>query len=366
VRSQLRILSISAMALIVCGLARAQEKYLHISVVDPRGKPIQLVELTTSGKSSTSVTDSNGKVTLRLAPETDSNIEVELVIGSAPKDMVFISPWDGRVRVPPFGDASQNVVKIVLDERGNRRMLEDPEARRAMATTIIYIGSPGLALGQSPEARREAALAETSRLFGLPSDEIVRAILDLGEKAKDPFDKAQADFIAKNYAKASEGFAQASEILQAELEEATGKLFDARSFHGQSLFNEGKYHQSVEAFLKALKLRKDDEATLNNIGVSLTADGKYADALPYLEQALTIHEKALGANHPDTATSLNNLALLYQSQGKYGEAEPLFKRALAISEKARGGRSSLHRHETGQLGGTLQIAGEVRRSGAAL
>jgi hypothetical protein len=30
----------------------------------------------------------------------------------------------------------------------------------------------------------------------LPSDEIVRAILAWGEKAKDPFDKAQADFIA--------------------------------------------------------------------------------------------------------------------------------------------------------------------------
>src|SRR5262245_52817654 len=121
VRSHLRILSISAMALIVCGLARAQEKYLHISVVDPRRKPIELVELTTSGKGSTGVTDSNGKVTLRLAPETDSNTEIELVIGGAAKNMVFISPWDGRVRVPPFSNASQHVVKIVLGERGNRR-----------------------------------------------------------------------------------------------------------------------------------------------------------------------------------------------------------------------------------------------------
>ena len=44
--------------------------------------------------------------------------------------------------------------------------------------------------------------------------------------------------------------------------------------------------------------------------------------------------KALGPEHPDTATSLNNLALLLEQQGRYVEAEPLFRRALAISEKA--------------------------------
>jgi hypothetical protein len=41
----------------------------------------------------------------------------------------------------------------------------------------------------------------------------------------------------------------------------------------------------------------------------------YADARPYSERALAIREKALGPDHPDTATSLNNHGHLLKSQG---------------------------------------------------
>ena len=55
-----------------------------------------------------------------------------------------------------------------------------------------------------------------------------------------------------------------------------------------------------------------------------------------MQRALAIREKALGPEHPDTATSLNNLAVLYEAMGAYAQAEPLFQRALAIREKALG------------------------------
>ena len=48
------------------------------------------------------------------------------------------------------------------------------------------------------------------------------------------------------------------------------------------------------------------------------------------------HEKALGADHPDVAATLNNLAVVYTAQGRYADAEGLYKRALAIKEKALG------------------------------
>jgi hypothetical protein len=44
----------------------------------------------------------------------------------------------------------------------------------------------------------------------------------------------------------------------------------------------------------------------------------------------------LGAEDRDTASSLNNLATLYQDQGKYEEAEPLYQRALTICERVLG------------------------------
>ena len=57
---------------------------------------------------------------------------------------------------------------------------------------------------------------------------------------------------------------------------------------------------------------------------------------PLKERALAICEKALGPEHPHTATSLNNLACLLQAQGDLAGARPLFERALAIYEKALG------------------------------
>jgi tetratricopeptide (TPR) repeat protein len=75
---------------------------------------------------------------------------------------------------------------------------------------------------------------------------------------------------------------------------------------------------------------------LNQCGYFLNERARYGEALPLYERALAIREKALGAEHPWTATSLNNLAALYKAQGEYGKAEPLYERALAITEKALG------------------------------
>jgi tetratricopeptide (TPR) repeat protein len=62
----------------------------------------------------------------------------------------------------------------------------------------------------------------------------------------------------------------------------------------------------------------------------------YAQARPLRERALTIRERALGPEHPDTAESLNNLGLLLQDQGDHAGARPLLERALAIGEKVLG------------------------------
>jgi tetratricopeptide (TPR) repeat protein len=62
----------------------------------------------------------------------------------------------------------------------------------------------------------------------------------------------------------------------------------------------------------------------------------YAESRALFERALAIDEKALGPEHPETATSLNNLARLLQAQGDLAGARPLFGRALAILEKALG------------------------------
>ena len=47
------------------------------------------------------------------------------------------------------------------------------------------------------------------------------------------------------------------------------------------------------------------------------------------ERALAIRERAVGPDHPDTATSTNNLASFYQAAGRPADALPLVQRLIA-------------------------------------
>ena len=85
---------------------------------------------------------------------------------------------------------------------------------------------------------------------------------------------------------------------------------------------------------KSLGVEHPETATsLNNLALLLQDQGDLAGARPLYERALAIFEKALGPEHPHTATSLNNLANLLQAQGDLTGARPLLERALAICEK---------------------------------
>ena len=77
----------------------------------------------------------------------------------------------------------------------------------------------------------------------------------------------------------------------------------------------------------------DTASSLNNLAELYRAQGRYEDAEPLYDQALSIRRRVLGADHPSTARSLNNLAGLYYVQGRYSEAVPLYKEAVEIMER---------------------------------
>jgi tetratricopeptide (TPR) repeat protein len=86
----------------------------------------------------------------------------------------------------------------------------------------------------------------------------------------------------------------------------------------------------------ALAQGLDEAAALNQQVIQLYNHGRYSEATPLAQRALTIREKALSPDHPDIAGSLNSLASLYRAQGRYADAESLFDRSLAIREKVFG------------------------------
>jgi tetratricopeptide (TPR) repeat protein len=58
--------------------------------------------------------------------------------------------------------------------------------------------------------------------------------------------------------------------------------------------------------------------------------GRYEQAEPLYQWALTIDCKVYGVTHLNVALILHNLAELYRAQGRYAPAESLYQRALAI------------------------------------
>ena len=86
--------------------------------------------------------------------------------------------------------------------------------------------------------------------------------------------------------------------------------------------NKDKLKTDLAKLKKALGPDHPDTATyLNNLALLYDNQGLYAKAEPLYERALVISEKVLGPDHPDTSISLNNIAGLYESQGLYAKAE---------------------------------------------
>lgn len=96
---------------------------------------------------------------------------------------------------------------------------------------------------------------------------------------------------------------------------------------------------------------------MDRAGAYLHGRGAYADAEPLLREALAIHEKSLGREHPDIGIRLNDLANLLRHTGRHSEAERLYRESLAISEKAHG-------HEDPKVAVTLNnLANLLRQTG---
>src|SRR5262249_55536777 len=85
-----------------------------------------------------------------------------------------------------------------------------------------------------------------------------------------------------------------------------------------------------------VRAQQDEAAALIGRVSELYKAKKYAEAIPFAQRALAIHEQTLGSNHVEVANSLGWLAVLYREQGRYADAEPLLRRSLAIKEKVLG------------------------------
>ena len=95
--------------------------------------------------------------------------------------------------------------------------------------------------------------------------------------------------------------------------------------------------QSRHEIMKSLP--NDDLLLLNsmhNLAATFGYQGRWKEAEELQVQVVELHNRALGAEHPDTLISMHNLAWTFDSQGRYKESEKLNKQILEASTRVLG------------------------------
>ena len=127
-------------------------------------------------------------------------------------------------------------------------------------------------------------------------------------------------------------------------EDAQVKIAWLYDMVGFGLDYSAQYEKALEWYHKALSIREkvlgrehpDTSTTCNNIANTYDNQGNYSKALEWFQQVLVVREKVLGTEHPDTITTYNNIANVYDNQGYYSKALEWFQKVLPIREKLLG------------------------------
>ena len=102
----------------------------------------------------------------------------------------------------------------------------------------------------------------------------------------------------------------------------------------------------------------------SNLGNTLSALGRFAEAEKHHRQALAIMVKEKGEDHPDLAIAYNNLGSVAVEREDFAGARELFTVALALREKAFGTEHPRLVFSLSGLGRSERELGHLERSAA--
>src|SRR5271163_4897277 len=105
---------IAAVVLFSTELSLAERGCVQVQVQDAQGHPLRGVEIEIEGIGGSKVTGDDGKAKLPVGDATTQSDWLSLAILRSPKgkDLVMISPWDGRAQVPSFEGKPENFIRI--------------------------------------------------------------------------------------------------------------------------------------------------------------------------------------------------------------------------------------------------------------
>jgi len=183
---------------------------------------------------------------------------------------------------------------------------------------------------QDPSQGRKGTIGDESlgrqaKDLGFTTEQLQSAIDRWRETATDPYQRGLVSFNAGRYAEASDYILQSIKSGKGPLEEYVPL--------GRAEYELGRYTAAESALRQVLAVHGDDPLILNDLGLVLDAEAKYAEAEPLAKRALAIDEKALGPENPIVATMAGNLALLLRRLGRDSEAKVYEDQAARIRAK---------------------------------
>jgi len=104
---------------------------------------------------------------------------------------------------------------------------------------------------------------------------------------------------------------------------------------------------------------QDTLISMDNLAMTLLAEGDLSGAREKQEQVLEIARRVLGNEHPDTLTSMNNLAMTLRAQGgDPAGAREIQEQVLEIAQRVLGNEHPITLISMGNLAMTLQDQGD--------
>jgi hypothetical protein len=105
---------------------------------------------------------------------------------------------------------------------------------------------------------------------------------------------------------------------------------------------------------------------MNNLAVTLRAQGDLEGARKLHEEVLNARTRILGGDHPDTLTAMSNLAVTLGDQGDLGGACKLHEQVLDARTRILGGEHPSTTTSAWNLFSTLRNQGEAERANTIL
>ena len=124
-----------ALVLVCTASLSAEQGVMVLQVNDIKGRAMKGLQLQAEGSAVSAPTDDSGIARIRLSSQTIQGSWVAIRLVKPPTDLVFISPWEARVIVPPFTSSME--VPVVLAARGDRAVLENGAALESITARFL-------------------------------------------------------------------------------------------------------------------------------------------------------------------------------------------------------------------------------------